>query len=75
MKFQLKQAHVGMDLQKPTKQDKNNTTILYTILTSMVGRLIGQSVGQSVDDLLVLVTCWAGTSATLSSDVKGSVVH
>ena len=37
--------------------------------------LYGQSVSQKIDDLSVLATCQSDTSATLSSDVKGSVIH
>ena len=35
----------------------------------------GQSVSQKIDNLTILTTCWSGTSATLSSDVKCLVVH
>ena len=36
---------------------------------------VSQSVSQKIDDLSVIATCRSDTSATLSSDVKGSVVH
>ena len=45
------------------------------ILNYMVSQSVSQSVSQKIDDLSVLATCRSDTLATLSSDVKGSVVH